>query len=425
MAAGLVFNHRLTVDRNRRLPPHTIIRAGGLMGSRRLAKAAPGLMTGSKAPAAFWDDAIVVDPDRVLTELLWAARSAGAFVSNHAEVVEYLTTADSVRGVAICDRITGEQLELHGDVVIDCTSGWLARQDRWAEAFRRRSRVAYLKAVNLVVDCAPPEYGIGAWSRRGRYLFAVPSTGRTTIGTWYLPLEDGPDSPTVSASEMSEMLTEIADTFPTHPDLSGRVTCRQIGVLPCDADDVGAPDPQPISAHRILRGEEFGGPSGLWMAQGEKWTTARLAAEMIVSDIGRRHGLPVERSSSAELTLLDGDTRDNSNTKGAISTVARERLVVRRGSAGLEMVGRSTNSDQAAMPLPGRADVIRAEVEHALKNELVCTLADLLRRLGIGQLAMPDTITLRALADEVRAKDWSDAEVERQLEEFRQQPKWG
>src|SRR6266850_6762983 len=99
---------------------------------------------------------------------------------------------ETVTGVVARDALTGDTLEVQGEVVLN-TAGFAV------DALTRGAgvpppKVTPLRAVNLVLRKAiAREVAVGVRSR-GRYLFAVPWRDRSILGTAYAAVTTpGPD----------------------------------------------------------------------------------------------------------------------------------------------------------------------------------------------------------------------------------------
>jgi glycerol-3-phosphate dehydrogenase len=221
------------------------------------------------------------------------------------------------------------------------------------------------------------------------------------------------------------MLQEIKETFPGRPDFSDAICSQQIGVLPCSADDLVAPDPQPIPAPVVLRGEQLEGPVGLWIVQGEKWTTARYMADRVVTEMAARHNFPIRPSASTDTVLVEKDCPGLADADEGESGHAKKRLELRRGLAAAEIFRKAMSHPEASRVVSGRTDVYRSEVEFALANEDIVKLSDLARRLGIGQLARLSEKSLTDLVEmAAKVKNWDETEQRLQLEDYTLDPRW-
>jgi glycerol-3-phosphate dehydrogenase len=236
--------------------------------------------------AVLWHDAIVLDPHRLISEILLRACRAGARAFNHAEVAELRVEGGRVQGLRTVDRLSGQSFEVRADAVANCAGPWvrsLARQfDRDIPALFHP-----VLAFNLLLDLEPLASGTVAVTSRqpgAQTWFLVPWRGKVLAGTAYAPAtgESGPPGEPMVADFLRE-LNEAA------PGLSlGREHVRQVlwGRLPARAEGSTTPASRPV----IYDHGRHGGPRGLVSVSGVKLTTARAVAERVLRtlDLGER-----------------------------------------------------------------------------------------------------------------------------------------
>ncbi|MEZ4659951.1 MAG: FAD-dependent oxidoreductase [Caldilineaceae bacterium] len=81
------------------------------MGRAKTLRCSP---TGSKGltGAAIFHDGQMYNPPRLSLAIVQSAAAAGADVANYAEVVQFLRADGRVTGVAVSDRLTGDEFEV-------------------------------------------------------------------------------------------------------------------------------------------------------------------------------------------------------------------------------------------------------------------------------------------------------------------------
>lgn len=399
-AAGLAVNALISADRNSELVESQRLPAGGLRSREWLAIRCPGLDLDQHSGAACWYDGFMEDPERMVFLYVQAAATRGASVINHGSAVEYTSTNGKLRGVALIDHLSSDTAEVQAAVAIDCTSGWMCSESELPTRFRRKTGIQYARGINLVLDgqlcsCAVGFRASGS-GVNNRFLFMVPSEGKTIVGTWYLPLRTDPEDVAVSAEERARLLEEIASGLPRATISESDIVLQHVGVLPCSSvARNGLTEPVPIESPAVVTGESLGGPEGLWLVQGEKWTTARRTAQQVSETIAAAAGLDLRPSETDVLPLLTLQ-RDESglSTDQHAPMPIPPRLRLRRG-ADARRIMRHVRETGA-----GYEDaLLRAEALFAIRNEMALTLPDMLRRIGIGQLSRPQENTLHQLAD--------------------------
>lgn len=419
LAGGLAVNAVLTFDRNAGLSESQRLPAGGLATKDWLSRRSEHLALPGSSGTAFWYDAFMQDPDRLVFSYIAAAASHGATSINHASVDHYLANGDRLHGAVVTDRITDTTVEIRADLAIDCRSGWLAGDTKFGKAFREHQGIRYARGINLVVDRRMCECAVGFPSSHGRekkrFLFMVPQAGKTMIGTWYLPLRQPPCDASTRESERRAMMEEIAAAMPAAGLSTDDIVSQQVGILPCmDYPAFDRGEPQPTEGPAIVRGQALGAPKGVWFIQGEKWTTARMTAEaastMIAEDAGKTLGV----SRSSRIPLSSGGSPmpiSWSTSDPAIEGLLR-RLWLRRGRQALEIAGL-----QDAIDRRDTAAILLAEARFAAEHEMALSLGDIVRRLGLGQLERPAYSEMQVIAGAVACGlGWSESDMASEIE---------
>jgi len=303
MGAGLALNAAVTFDRNRELPVSQRLPAGGILSRSEVARLAQGLHMGDVSGGASWFDAIMTDSERLCLALVLSARDAGASVHNYLSVERLLESGGAATGVALRDQMSGREYEIQARAVVSCQGPWA--HGSGSGPFGRIGSAGLLKAVNLILPnanlgCAvgfPPRDNSGR-PQGDRLLFAVPWHGLTMVGTWYFPAGDQ-DRLSLLPDELESMLLELNSGFESWNFSRRDVLKFHIGHLPALVDDPS----KPIAAPLIAECTDFGGLRHAWIVQGEKWCTARRAAQKTVDIIAKRCGFAVAESVSSRKAL--------------------------------------------------------------------------------------------------------------------------
>jgi glycerol-3-phosphate dehydrogenase len=180
LALGSMIYDILTMDRNKGLEPAKRIRRSRVLSPAQIKKLLAGLDHSETAGGISWWDAMVYDSERLVLGFVMSARQNGADVCNHVRAEEILTAGGRVQGLIAGDLLTGDRLELHGRVVMDCTGPWSALGGSKPDQH-------YAKAMNLLLQKPLASCAFGARSKKKSdgMLFFVPWKNGTIAGTWY------------------------------------------------------------------------------------------------------------------------------------------------------------------------------------------------------------------------------------------------
>ena len=100
---------------------------GRILDTGEVLSWAPHLQSSSLRGGGLWYDAVMVNPARLLMELLRWACDAGATVLNYVEAVALERRGDRIDGVVAADRVTQETMVFRTRKVINCAGPWTRR----------------------------------------------------------------------------------------------------------------------------------------------------------------------------------------------------------------------------------------------------------------------------------------------------------
>jgi glycerol-3-phosphate dehydrogenase len=224
-------------------------------------------------------------PDAALDpwKLVWAcARSAqehGAQILNYHQVVDLERNGRRVSGALVRNELTGEELRINADVVVNASGAWAPEVAQMAGC-----RVAVLpgkgimiamnhRLVHTVVNrCKPPADGD----------ILVPIRTVCVIGTTDMRVVD-PDELEVTQPEVDQMLDEGEKLVPGFRE--SRALRVWIGARPLFSPEEVAETREVSRSHALLDHRERDGVEGFVTITGGKTTTFRLMAEATVDAV--------------------------------------------------------------------------------------------------------------------------------------------
>ncbi len=399
-----------------RVPP------GRVVGRAEAMQLLPGLPRTDLNGAAIWSDVQMLNADRLLLECVADAAAHGALVANHVEATGFLGTPERVTGAMVRDRLGGDELEVRAKLTINAAGPHAGPLLDRLPAPSGRGFGGLARGMNIVVRRPlATGHALAVSSRRrsdslvpradGRLFFIQPWQGLALIGTSHLP--HAGDSPELDVDEpwLDDFLAEINDAWPPAALTRADVLYCYAGLTPAAKEARGSEVARTRRGVVIDHGPTDG-MEGVLSLQGVKYTTARLVAESVVdlafSKLGRpavpcrswREPLPGARGFDSEAALAAARRKVPEGGQEI------DRLVADHGggwTAVLESDGQG--------PLTADA-VFRARVRHAVRQEMACTLDDVLvRRLDEVARGRLDRARLEA-ASGVMAEElgWTPAE---------------
>jgi glycerol-3-phosphate dehydrogenase len=169
---------------------------------------------------------------------------------------------------------------------------------------------------------------------------------------------------------------------------------------------------------------EKDGLKGLITVEGGKYTTSRGLAENLLKMVTAKTGTKYKKSVTAGKYLAGCEIPDidtfvasakSANSDFSASTV--DFLSRIYGTEFNQVMDIARSNVKYATPLDADGEML-AQVLYSLKNEMACTLTDILiRRTGVGTLGNPGPKVIEAIAEiAARELNWNTARLDRELE---------
>jgi glycerol-3-phosphate dehydrogenase len=398
LGPALAANDIISFDRNRGVAPGARLPRGRLLSRRRCAAEMAPLVNDRPAAGALWWDGVARDSGRLVLEAVLEAARAGAVVANHVRAARILHAGGRVHGVAFTDRLTGRTAELHATQVVNATGPWAAGLARESSLPLHALPQAWIGAMNVVlrrslgtsmgVALSAPQEKVdqdAVFRRSARELFFVPWRGRTLVGTDYFPVlsvESGSQGPPAGA--VAGFIAQAAALAPRAQLSTADVALVHWGLMPLELPG----DPLPRKTPLVLTDRVSNGVEGLVTVIGEKLTSAPVVARRVLAGLGIK----------APQLPAAGPAPEAKRIPGRLPDTAVERLRRRYGRRWLEVAGSADGDDpQLFEPLVPEHPVLEIELLHAIRQEMAITLADLVRRTGLGDAGPPGAAVLQAL----------------------------
>jgi glycerol-3-phosphate dehydrogenase len=430
MRIALLLNDAIASDRNEGVPAKNRLGDGRLVSVAQLRRLAPDLHFDGVVGGASWNDAQMHNSERVTFEFVASAAARGAAVANHLDVESLLARDERVLGARVRDRLTGESFTVRARVTVNAAGPWASSLSATACGMAPASLVpAMSRAINLVTQRPAGPCAVGGLSD-GRFFFQVPWRGVTIYGTSHEPYTGAPDAARPGESDVAGLLADVNRAFPGHPVQPDEVSFVHWGLLPSKP---GSGPHVQLAKHSLVRDHRRDGVDGLVTVVGVRYTTARRTAERAVDTVFDQLGrtiAPIPHSATTPLqgaTGFDADA-DAGAIKAAVAGLSRadvDRLLRTYGHRALE-VARLLHDPSLRTPLGSACPVTLAEVEFAVREEMACTLADvLLRRTEAGTAGAPGEDALNAAGRHAQGLlGWNEERLAAELQAVRERYGW-
>ncbi|HWB41179.1 MAG TPA: glycerol-3-phosphate dehydrogenase/oxidase [Gemmatimonadales bacterium] len=440
LGAAFTLLNLLTADRNRGLTdPTRRVPAARIVSRARLLEWFPEVNQEGLTGAGVFYDGQLFNPPRLVWAMVRTAARAGAAVANYCDVTALLLQGGRVAGVRVEDRLGGEKFEVRARTVVNAAGPY-------AEALLVRSGVRAARSVPFSRDMAlvlKRQFVNGralalqtryrdpsaVLTRGARHLFMVPWRGKTLVGVNSLIWRDEPDSLRVTEAEVSDFVSEIAEADPKLGLTLDDVALVMAGLLPVEKGDETTGNVSFGKRPLVVDNARTDGVQGLVSAISNRYTVARGVAERAVDLVYRKLGREVRRCRTEVSRIHGGDffrfdalVREVSQAlpEGVDRGIA-DRLARDHGSAYGEVLRLARERPEWGVTIGGTG-ILRAEVVHAARSEMVCRLSDaVFGRTGVATVGDPGTAELEECADLVAAQlGWDASRREQELRAVRE-----
>lgn len=382
------------------------------------------------------------DDCRLVVEVLKAAVENGATVANYVCSDRILTNHGKAFGVTVRDVLDGSTFDVRAHKVIVAAGVWLDQVLAGDQPVGHR-RVRPAKGVHLIVPRGRlgGDTAVAFPTPDGRLMFVIPWQGATLIGTtdtdYNGPLED----PRASQEDIDYILRVVNATFPSAHLTEDDIVSVQAGLRPLV--DGGADSTAKVSREDRV----FENADGSIAIAGGKLTTYRRMGRKVVDLAVRRlreEGLLRRKPHSRTARLPLGGFPERAKRRlGRFIRRRRARLVANNrsypawlspetanrlwrsyGANWQAVIDLATANPKLADPVVDGLDTLKAEIIFAARNEMACTICDVLaRRTHVALLDRNQGRLAVATVAELLAQElgWTPNEVERQIALYFQQ----
>ena len=419
MRLGFALNDLLAGDRNHRVDPANYLPDSQLLSRAECLRLNPFIDPDGVTGGIKWFDCQMHNSDRVNLSFVLSAEEKGAVVANYVECIGANRHNGRVNGITVRDRLNGEQFDIRARVVLNAAGPWApSLLTKLTPDARPTLPHGLSKAMNLILEKPMAlQHAVGG-QNNSRLLFLAPWRGFTLAGTSHTHFKSIPDTLSVTHQEIEEFLRDINNAFPgLSADLKDiRLVHR--GLLPSQEDSATGVRLLKQSAVRDHRQD---GLPGLISILGVRYTTARYTAQQAIDTVFsvlhvaatpcQTHNTPVIGGALNDVRKFFESATNNSSPVPNHNT--RERLARTYGSTHTRLLETIQNTPEDGEPLSSDCAITRAEVTHAVREEMAVHLSDaLLRRTEAGSAGQPDETALRTAAETMAQElGWSNERI--------------
>jgi glycerol-3-phosphate dehydrogenase len=377
LRVGMALYDLLSLDKS--LPRHVMLNRDQMIA------ALPSLKSRDLVGGAYYYDAQIEYPERLIVELLQDAVAHGTTLLSYAHVESIVIVERRARGVEYRSR-DGQRAVATADAIVNATGPWV---DELVGGISNKRLIGGTRGSHLIAlpfTGAPDAALYTEAASDGRPFFIIPWNGLYLIGTTDVRFDGNPGQVTIDGDERDYLLEETRLVIPGAHDLTERLCYAHAGVRPLPHHAHG--EEAAITRRHLIRHHR--GATGLYSIIGGKLTTHRALAEDVLARLRRRLPAWPRHSVTRERPLpgaIAGAERDSlARELGAVFEVRHvDRLLRTYGANARELLAATRAQPEIAQALAPKSSVVAAELVHAVGREWATNLSDiLLRRCMVG-----------------------------------------
>lgn len=431
LRAAMATYDALTFDRNRGIPdPRRRIPRGRCLSRAEVLDRYPGLPEDGLTGAGVFSDGQMINPPRLVLAFVRSAADAGAVVANYVEVADLVVRNGRIMGVTARDLLGGGEISVRGRVTLNA-AGPYAEGLLSAAGLPLADRTPWSRDAYFVVDRplvpGPAALALPArtsdpdalLSRGPRHLFLVPWHGATLVGVWHAVYQGDPDGYTVREEELGEFIDEINAAYGGLGLTLDDISLWNAGLIPFGENDPTSRDLRFGHHSRLIDHAGDHGVEGLITLIGVRYTTGPSDAARAVALALDKLGFRAARPEPAP--VHGGDEPDVARLVSGVLAggppdvppAALRALAHNHGSAVDRVLALARERPDLASTLTG-STVLRAEVVHAVREEMAMTAADVVfRRTDLATARHPGLAALGECVELIALEAGWDGERQR------------
>lgn len=422
--AGMLLYDFLSFDKS--LPKHR------MMSSEEFINYEPSIKRENLLGAALYYDTQVTYAERLCVENALMAKQTGATVLNHAKVTGINIDAGKVSSIEFIDCLSGKQYKVHSQYVVNVSGPWV---DSLCELTSKNieRQIGGTKGSHIIVrkfEDGPKNALYVSAKSDGRPFFIIPWQDYYLIGTTDIPYSGNLDNISITEAEIKYLIEESNQVIKTKKLTYDDILFSYSGVRPLPYSKES--NPAKITRRHIIHEHNKEGVSNLISIIGGKLTTYRNLSEQTVDLIYKKIGYSFVPSTTKSNPLIGNFETDQDleiykksqakrfQKKYELDQDILLHLLDLYGSRCKSVLDLTLKDTDLGRLLDSHALDIRAQVIFSLKNELACTISDvLLRRMslglseGLGQDSIPE---VSKLMQEILGLTTS--EIEKQIKDY-------
>jgi glycerol-3-phosphate dehydrogenase len=385
----------------------------------------PKLKTDHLVAGFLYFDARADDARLTLTIARTAVIDYGAVAANYVTAQSFVTNASGQVTGATVKPHNAEPFDISAKVVVNASGVW-ADEVRSFDSGDNPHAIRPAKGIHVTVPAERLPCDIAAVipvpkDKRSIFVVSWPEGGLVYLGTTDTEYDGPLDNPACTPEDVDYLLEAVNNVTTaelTRADITGVwAGLRPLLAPPDDGHHVSERTSDLSRRHSVSTSSH-----GVVTVTGGKLTTYRKMAQDTVDAVESRlgHHSAHGKCVTKDLRLLGAPTtKAKAITPGAMSV--EEHLARRYGTEAAAVLALANDRPQLQDPIVTGLPYIGAEVIYAARMEMAQTVSDVLARRTRAVLQQAEaSVTAAAAVAALLASElgWSEAETQRQVEEF-------
>lgn len=438
LKAGLYLYDLVTFDRNRGLhDPEQRIPSGETLSREECLQRFPGLRKEGLTGAVVFHDGQMYSPSRLALSFLRSAVDKGAEAANYVEATDFLRKEDRICGVKVRDVLTGDSFEVRGKVVLNAAGPWAERLLKLGTGLSVGPRLTFSRdACFIVARPLLEKYALAVQgmtkdpdavlSRGGRHLFLVPWRHHTLVGVWHVVHKGSPDEFTVTDDELQRFLDEINAAYPLFGLKRRDIAMWNAGLVLFGENEEGSTHLSYGKRSILVDHGRVHRVEGLITLIGVRFTTARGVAQKAIDLVFNKLEKRSPKCKTAETPIWGGrieqfsdfERQERGQSSRELTVEVLSTLLHNYGSEYKGVLKYLDEKRPWGKTIAG-STVIKAEVIHAVREEMAVKLGDVVfRRTELGSGNYPGEDALKETAELMASElGWGQSRLYQEMEE--------
>jgi glycerol-3-phosphate dehydrogenase len=415
----------LTLSSSYSRDPQKRIPLGRLVSREEWKQLAPEIDLPGTTGGAMFHDGLIHNSERLALAIARSAHEAGAAISNYVEAVDFLRDGAKVAGVRARDNVSGKVFDIRARMVVATGGPWFNEYMQWLRLPKRVDK-PFLKVMYLMLRRLRIASAVGLPAEDGSYYFVLPWQDRTLVGVHQKPADTSdPAQLEFGEQDIADFLASLNKSCPGLALKREDIVAIRGGLLPAAVDRSGESENRFPSSAQVIDHESADGVPGFISVVAIKYTMARHVAEKVVDSVLVKLQRPRTSSSTRRIPAHGGDIANFAQflssaeqQYGQLLTGSQVRQLAHNyGSGIVELVAAVREDPSLAEPVSANSPVLKVQVCHACRHEMVEKLSDVIfRRTALGIFGHPGKEALAACGEVVaRELHWSDERREAEL----------